>query len=166
MTSRQNAPASFAWGAGAAFLTQGLGLLLTWITQVALARLLPHAEFGLYTTVAALAATLAVPATLGLPVAMVRFLPEYRARSDWQRYVGVLRGGQALTLTAGLLGASVAVLVVWLAPGSPMTDGRAAFLLGAALIPALALSTLGLETLRGMGRVAQATGRRCCFSLP
>ena len=155
MTGRKDVHSSFAWGAATAFLIQGLGLLLAWIVQVALARTLSRTDFGFFTTISALTTTLAVPATLGLPVALVRLLPEYRARRDWGHYIGVLRGSQTLVGGAGLLLALAAALAAWLmpAPGAP----RGALLAGAVLIPALALSNLGMQTLRGMGHVAQAT---------
>lgn len=160
MTDRKDVPPSFAWGAATAFLIQGLGLLLAWIVQLALARTLSRPDLGIFTTVSALTTTLAVPATLGLPVAMVRLLPEYRAREDWRHYIGVLRGGQALVCGAGLAVALAVAGAARLAPAPQEAEGagaRAALLAGALLIPALALSSLGMQTLRGMGRVAQAT---------
>ncbi len=146
---------SFAGNAAAAFTIQASGLLLAWIVQVALARTLSRTDFGIFTTVSALTATLSVPATLGLPVALVRLLPEYRTRSDWPHYRGLLRGSPALIGGTGMLLALATALAAW---GLPLgAQSRDALLAGTVLIPALALSSLGMETLRGMGRVAQAT---------
>lgn len=159
MSGRRDALSHFAVGAGAAFLIQGLGLLLTWLAQIALARMLSRTDLGIYTSVSALTMTLAVPATLGLPVAMVRLLPEYRLGRDWSHYKGVLRGSHCAVLAAGLLIAAGTALVSWLAPLSPHLGMRVreALLLGTVLIPTLALSSLGMQILRGIGHVAQAT---------
>ena len=54
----------FAGSAAAAFVMQSLGLLLAWGIQVALARMLPRSDFGVFVTVSALTATLAAPAGL------------------------------------------------------------------------------------------------------
>lgn len=157
MTEPEASSHSFARSAATAFLIQGLGLLLAWTVQVALARSLSRTDLGVFTTVSALTTTLAVPATLGLPVAMVRLLPEYRLRSDWRHYIGILRGSQVMVCGVGVSVALAVALAARLAPVPQAADTRAALLAGLLLIPALALSSLGMQTLRGMGRVAQAT---------
>ncbi len=146
-----DALASFARGAVSAFVIQGLGLLLAWIVQIVLARAMPRTDFGVYTSLSALMTTLAVPATLGLPVAMVRFLAEYRAGRDWGHFSGLLRRSQALTLGTGL----ALALLTW-AIASGLHAASPALLAGLALVPALALSALLMQTLRGMGRIEQA----------
>ncbi len=149
----RDAPAGFARGAAAAFVIQGLGLLLAWIVQIALARAMPRADFGIYTALSALMTTLAVPATLGLPVALARFLPKYRVHSDWRHTQGLLRYSQAVTLGAGC---GLALLTGGIALALRAGGPPGALLVGLTLIPALALSTLLMQTLRGMGRIEQA----------
>ena len=153
---RQDALGVFARGAAAAFLLQSIGLVAAWGVQLALARMLPRSSFGVYFLVTALTTTLAVPGTLGLPVAMMRFLPEYQADGDWRRYAGLLRRSCGLVLGASLGVAGLAAALICLFPASRSPEGRAALLLGIGLIPLLALSSLLVQILRAGDRVVQA----------
>ncbi len=146
----------FAGSAAAAFVMQSLGLLLAWGIQVALARMLPRSDFGVFVTVSALTATLAVPAALGLPVALVRFLPEYQERRDWRRYRGLVHQSEALVLGASLALTALAAPLLWLLSAERPLEARLALLLGLALVPALAFSSLLVQMLRAADRVAQA----------
>lgn len=156
MPGPQNAHRRFAWSAAAAFVMQSVGLLLAWGIQVALARLLPRADFGVFVTASALAATLAVPATLGLPVTLVRFLPEYQQQGDWRRCRGLVHQSEALVLGASLALTALTAPLLWLLSADRPLEARLTLLLGLTLVPALAFSSLLVQMLRAADRVTQA----------
>ena len=82
-----------ARGAGWSFVMQGAGLGLGYAVHVTLARWLGAADYGVYTYVLAWASLLAIPAGMGFPILVVRFVPEYRIGEQWDRLRGLLQWG-------------------------------------------------------------------------
>lgn len=85
-----------------ALIIQVSGLSLTYLLQVFLAQWMGRAEYGIYEFVISCALLLAIPAGLGLPHTVLRLIPEYRVKQDWQRLHGVMRGSWLLTVLASL----------------------------------------------------------------
>ncbi|NET52129.1 MAG: oligosaccharide flippase family protein, partial [Merismopedia sp. SIO2A8] len=89
---------NLAQGTMVALGLQIAGVLLTYLVQICLARWMGKAEYGLYTYVMAWCLTLAIPAGLGLPRAVLRFVSEYRVQGEWGRMRGVLLSSWQFTL--------------------------------------------------------------------
>lgn len=149
---------SLVRGAGATFLVQGGGQILTIVLQIVLARTMGREQFGMYTWVMSWVATLAVVAGLGFPVATVRFLPEYQTREDWPRYWGIVRWCQNWTLAAGLsMAAAGTGVLFWMNHAHPLSY-LWPFVVGLWTIPLTAQTTLLSQMSRAMRRVALAYG--------
>lgn len=85
-----------------ALALQFVGLTLAYLVQVFLARWMGKTEYGIYEYVITWSLLLAVPASLGLPRAVVRFINEYRVKQEWGLLRGLVLGSWQLTLGMGL----------------------------------------------------------------
>jgi O-antigen/teichoic acid export membrane protein len=136
-----------------AVLVTGAGI--SYLTQVATARLLGAESFGVYAYVLAWVTVLAYLSTLGFHVSLLRLVSTYRAQVDWPRARGVIRFarlGAATTGTLLALGGAAAILVV----GGLEPELSTSFLIGLAAAPLLALQFVGAATVRVFGSVISA----------
>lgn len=145
--------ALIAKGAGVAIAIQAAGVLVRYALQVLLARWLGPAEYGKYAFALSWAQVLSVPAGLGLATASLRFIPEYRARAEFDKLRGFMRRSWQLVLmggfASGLIGLGIAL--IFQHARSPFAVPLMA---GMAIVPLLALLTLQSETARAYGRVS------------
>jgi O-antigen/teichoic acid export membrane protein len=134
--------ASLIKKAGITFVIQILGVGLGYLLQVFLARVMGAEEYGLYTYIFAWATICALICNLGIPVAVLRFIPEYSTKGDWGRFQGVIRGSSRLTFSFSIgMSLLVTVIVLWL-HSSRQLDNFAPILLGVWTVPLLALERL------------------------
>src|SRR5690606_31947914 len=105
--------ATLARGSGSAFLISLLGFGLMYALRVALVKWMGRAEYGEYAFALSWATVLVLIASLGLPLAALRYMPQYIAAGDAARLRGLLRFGQALTLVGGALVATAGTFVVF-----------------------------------------------------
>jgi len=140
---------SFIHKAGIAFVVQVLGVGLGYLLQVFLARVMGREEYGIYTYVLAWAAIGAIACNLGLPVAVLRFLPEYSTQSDWERFQGVIRGSSSLTLLISLSASLLGTLAVLAINSAAHIAYFVPILFGIWTLPLLALEDLQGNMFRG-----------------
>ncbi len=76
-------------GASLVFLIQGLGMGLSYFTQILFVRWMGLKEFGNYTYALTWFQVLVVISMFGLDSGMVRFIPEYMAQHDWGNLKGL-----------------------------------------------------------------------------
>jgi len=147
---------SFIKKAGIAFVVQVMGVGLGYLLQVFLARVMGHEEYGLYTYILAWATICGVVCNLGIPVAVLRFIPQYSTQGDWGRFQGVIRGSSQVTFAISI-GMSLLVTVVLLSLNSYRhLQNLTPILFGVWMIPLLALESLQSNFFRG-GRQMIAT---------
>lgn len=125
---------------------------LGFLVALVLSRRLGAAGYGAYSFAFAWASVLSVPALLGLTQVMVRNVATYAAQTRWGELRGILiRSNQVVLAVSVLLAATAAVLgLLLLDAESPL---RHPFLIGLTLVPLLALATIRLSTLQGLGHV-------------
>ncbi len=133
-----------------------LGLLLTYLLQVFLARWMGRTEYGLYEYVLTWSLFLAVPASLGLPRATVRFISEYRVKQEWGLLRGVLLSGWQFTLAAGLLICMIGTgLIIEIDHYHPFSSAHL-LLIGIWLVPLQALVLIQEDMGRGIDNLLLA----------
>ena len=141
--------------ASAVVAVQVVGIGLSYGVQLFLVRWAGASEYGLYVYVLAWVGVLATLASLGLPEAASRFIPEYAAQQDHARLRGFLRSSQRLTLWTSLGLAALG------AAGAALWEDRAPLvLIGAGLLPVFALSALQVGLFRAFGRLPLAYALR------
>jgi O-antigen/teichoic acid export membrane protein len=144
-------------GASAALIIQTLGAGANYALQIGLARWMGATEYGTYDYVITLSTVLALLSGLGLSGAVLRFVPEYTVKQDWARLRGLLLSSWWQTVIAGLVTATIAMIVIeWWNRSVAFSDLRLPLLLGVWLIPLLALLKLQLEMSRSIRQIALA----------
>ncbi|MCP2726885.1 flippase [Limnofasciculus baicalensis] len=156
-TTQENLNLGFlAREAGVALIIKFGGILLTYLVQVFLARWMGTTEYGIYEYVIAWSVLLAIPAGLGLPHTVLRFISEYRMKEEWGLLQGIVRSSWLITVIASFLvswlAAGVILLLNYYHPFAYATP----LLIGIGLIPLQSLVNLQLETARAAKDVTLA----------
>lgn len=147
---------NLARGAGVAFVLQLSSVGLVYIVQIFLARWMGTVEYGTYEYVVSWVLLLAMLAELGLPAAVLRFVPEYKIKEDWGRLRGLLRGSWQIILGVGLLlSLCGTAIVLWLNAHQNWTYSTP-MLVGVWMVPLVALAHLQLEMARAIRQITLA----------
>lgn len=136
-------------GAGFALLLQILGVGLTYLLHVMLARWLGAAGYGFYAYVLSWATVLATAGALGLPLASLRFVSQHFAGHRWAELRGVLVGAPALVMLGGTAAFFLGAAGAGWASADPLP-----WVLGFACVPLLAQLALGTEIARAIGSIS------------
>jgi O-antigen/teichoic acid export membrane protein len=120
---------------------------LTFAATALLTRFLDVDEFGAYSYLVSAVLLAALPAKVGLPNVLVRFLTEYRVAGDEAGAVGLLQWGRRWMVGLGLAGSLV--VAVWFALDDALIWGLVPALI---VVPFLADSAARSGALRGLGR--------------
>jgi O-antigen/teichoic acid export membrane protein len=143
-------------GAAGSMLTTSVSAAMLFAVQVALARMMGGAEYGLYSSVQAWVNIAAVVCLFGMDLSVLRFLPQYQVREEWAPLKGFLRLAGRLHWSLSLLAAGAWALAVWIVGSSTAAGGASAFLLGAVLLPLLVRTRMSGAVLRGLKHVVLA----------
>lgn len=149
---------SFIKKAGIAFVIQVMGVGLGYLLQVFLARVMGHEEYGLYTYILAWATICAIICNLGIPVAVLRFIPQYSTQGDWGRFQGVIRGSSRLTFAVSTGISFLATVAVLLIHFYTRLENLTLILFGIWSVPLLALENLQGNLFRGGRQMVAAYG--------
>ena len=155
-TEEQRRSTIFSIARGAA-LTVGItvgGAAAGYGAQLLFARWMGASAFGIYVYVWSWTSLLAVPATLGLPSALLRFIPQYTSEGNLAGLRGILRCSVFAVLGCGALVAIAgSVISLWSSANHTTT---LALSLALCALPLITLATLLSEGSRALGRVILA----------
>ncbi len=133
---------------------QVAGLGVTYLSQVLLARWLGVADYGAYDYAIAWSDLLAFIAGLGLPGAVLRFIPQYIVQEEWSYLRGLIRQSWWITLGGSVAIALISTGILWAV--NLNTPVSFSLLLGLWLVPLQSLSKLQLEIARGCQQMTLA----------
>ncbi|MFB2837330.1 flippase [Floridanema evergladense] len=133
-----------------ALIIKIIGLSLTYLLQIFLAKWMGRTEYGIYEFVMSCSLLLAIPAGLGLPHTVLRLIPEYRVKQDWQRLHGVMRGSWLVTVLASLGLVAIAITSIIIINHFHHFIYATPLLFGMGLVLLQALQSLQEETARAM----------------
>lgn len=142
-----------ARGAGAFLVIHVLGVGVSFLVHVLLARTLGAESYGAYVYAFSWMLLLLLLCRVGLGTASLRFVAALSARGEWALLKGFLRASRAIVLVASLAVAGATALVVR-ALGDTLSEATRETLLVCCLcMPVFALLQLGTQALRGFQRV-------------
>ena len=153
-----NMLATFIRKAGIVFVIQIFGTGLGYLLQVFLARVMGDREYGLYTYIFAWVSVCSIFCNLGMPGAVLRFIPEYSIHKDWGRFQGVIRSCSRFTLAVGIGLSVVATMVVMAIDATRSIENLTPILFGIWTMPLLALESLQSCLFRGGHQMVAAYG--------
>jgi O-antigen/teichoic acid export membrane protein len=146
-----------------AVVIKGGSAALTFLMFVLLSNVMTADEFGRFAIGLSLAITLSMVAGLGLATAVLRFVPEYRSKTNEPMALGFLRYSSLASVVSpaiiGLLGAAVIFVAVTLRPETPVQYLYASMVL-------LVVMTLGeyvASALRAFGATVMSLAPRDIF---
>lgn len=96
-------------GALTAFAVRVASAMLAFLTQILLARWMGAFEFGVFSYSWVWIIVLGSLVSAGFATSVVRFLPEYRERSQWDLFQGFLTTGRAMAAGLGVIAGVLAV---------------------------------------------------------
>lgn len=135
-------------GGAAVLLIQVASFALRYLTQLGLVHWMGASNYGTYVFAISIATMLAIPAGMGFPTAVLRYVPQYQDESQWGLMRGVIR---CSWWTAAGVGASLAILggaVVSLLHSSGHLATPESIYLGLALTPLVAIMTIQRQLVR------------------
>lgn len=141
-------------GGVVAFFVYSVGYAVTYLSQLVVARLIGAQDYGIYAYVTAWATVLIYVSTLGFDVALLRFVPVYRAKDAWGLMRGVVRYARRSVAIVGsvLALASAGLFLAW----QPDDALAVPFIIGFATVPVVALLRVQCTVLRASGAVVAA----------
>ena len=155
MTASPTTPATkVARGGALAFVIFFAGAGLTYVSQIVIARIVGATSYGSYTYALAWLTLLAYVAALGFDVALLRFVPAYRAQRQIGLMLGVVRFAERSVVGAGVILAAVGSGAVLVLGQRIEPELRNTFLIGFPLVPILALTWIRAAVLRSNDLVA------------
>ena len=98
-------------GLSRSFAASLLAAVSAFISALLLARALGSDQFGVFTYVSSWLNIAVLLATLGIDAALIRFLPQYAAQSDWSAMRGLLRWARRTTLNMALVVAAILLTI-------------------------------------------------------
>ena len=145
-----------ARGSVAAFVLYVAGAGLTYCSQLLIARIIGAEGYGIYASVFAWMTVLAYFSALGFDVALLRFVPAYRAQQAWALLRGVIQYAErrATVVGIGVVLIGVSFITIWDREQSPEVTN--AFLIGVVLVPVWALMWIRGSVVRAFGGVVSA----------
>lgn len=154
MTNSTRSPLSqILSGASTTFIIRVIATGIGYVSIVALARWMGPTEYGAYSYAYAWAYLLALPAGLGVPVACVRFIPEYAALNMWPKVRGILVHSAFLMLATSIALALVGIAAVIMLGSRVPAIYRVPLYIALAGLPTVAFLTLGSQIGRSFGWV-------------
>lgn len=145
-----------ARGSATAFAIHATGAGLTYLSQLALVRLIGTASYGIYAYVLGIMTLLAYLAALGFDVSLLRFIPAYRSQQAWGLARGVVRYAERHSVRVGTAVAIAGALATAAWHGRSPSGHAGTFVIGFGLVPILALLWIRCAEVRAFGGVASA----------
>ncbi len=131
---------------------------IAFLTQVALARLMGVFDYGVFVFVWVAMIIIGNLSCLGFQTAVIRFLPQYRARADLDHLRGLIVSGRAFVLTTATAIAALTIAIAWLGRAHFDAHYVLPFVIGALALPMISLGDALDGTARANGWPVRALG--------
>lgn len=131
---------------------QAVGLLLGFVVNFLLARLLQPAGYGMYAFAYSVIVLCGIPLQSGLATLLTKEVAAYRAAGDAERTRGIIRWAHLITVVLSVVAALVLAAAATLQRGGEFSQYASVIVAASLLLPLSALATIRGGVLRGLGR--------------
>lgn len=147
---------TIAGGAAAALAIQILNIGINYTVNVLLARWIGVSDYGVFQYTFTICSVLAFLAGFGVSGAVLRFIPEYIVKQDWQHLRGILQSSWIQTLVVGVIISGCST--IWLLWQNTLFQVKniMSLLLGVWGVPLIALLRLQQDTARALRQIILA----------
>ena len=147
---------TIAGGAATALAIQVLNIGINYTVNVLLARWIGVSDYGVFQYASTICFVLAFLAGFGVSGAVLRFIPEYTVKQDWQHLRGILQSSWIQTLVASVIISGCST--IWLLWQNTFIEVKniTSLLLGVWGVPLLALFRLQQDTARALRQITLA----------
>ncbi len=139
-----------------ALFVYATGAVLSYVSQLLVARTIGADSFGIYSYVLAWVTMLAYLSTLGFHVSLLRFIPAYRANERWNLMRGIIKYSQRGTALVGILVVLVGFAIILAQRGSMRPELAVTFLIGIVTIPIISQHQINSSLVRAFGGIVKA----------
>jgi O-antigen/teichoic acid export membrane protein len=137
-------------GAAGSFGLKTASVFMGLISSLVLARVLRPEKFGFYTFAFSIVIMLSVPAQLGLPNLLVRYVAQYEVQEEWGKLKGVMKRSNQAVLIFSLVAVICGFFLAFVLFSSVTSDEAVVFYWALLLIPIASLGALKAAALRGL----------------
>ncbi|MGH1480696.1 MAG: lipopolysaccharide biosynthesis protein [Geminicoccales bacterium] len=145
-------------GAALALMVNVAGFSLGFLAQLVVGRSLGIGGYGVYAYVQAWVSFVAMICGLGLPFALLRFVPEYRGRDEWPLMREVIFYVERRVLVVSLATAVIGALLLTIFGEGLDQEFRWTIYIGLVAMPFLAVLRVWCAVLRAFGRIVSSLG--------
>jgi len=149
--------AELARGASGAFSVSILGVVMAFITNLMLARIMGVTQFGIYIYALTWMNLLVLVSQLGMNTSLLRFIPSYNVNAEWGLLRGILARSIQYVVLASILIGVIAFLTVLYFYENIGADQAVTFWMAILLLPILSLASLRQAALRSFKRIIQSS---------
>lgn len=139
-----------------AFLVRCASAAVLYLSQIAMARWMGSAQYGIYVFVWTCVLMAGGLAHLGLNLGIIRLIPLHRERGEIAELRGLINGGRAFALLAGTAVAGLGMAGLWLFEPYVSSDYRLAAWLALVCVPLYVVTDVQDGIGRGSGWMAAA----------
>jgi O-antigen/teichoic acid export membrane protein len=142
--------------AGIAFLVRCVSALLLYVSQIAMARWMGSAEYGIYVFVWTCVLMAGALSHLGLGLGIIRLIPVHREAGEFDLLRGLIHGGRGFALASGTVVALIGMMGLWLFESHISSSYYLAAYLALVCIPLYAMTDVQDGIGRGNGWMSAA----------
>ncbi len=156
LTKGKGPKAILARGGLSSFIVKSLGVLLTFILNIVLARTLGAKEYGIYVLSFSWIALLGILATVGLDIAIIRFVPTYNKQKKWALLKGIILKSRQISILSSTIIAILSILIALALRNHINRDLEYTFLTGCVLLPLYVIVRINQAIFRGFKKIILA----------
>ena len=143
-------------GSVSTFAVKIVGAVLTFVTQILLARMLGANEYGIFAYATSWLIVLAIFAQLGMRDSLIRFIPEYEVQGKPGLLRGVIHFAALRVFIAGAIISLLGIIALWVWQDLLESNKFVALAIMLFVLPLHALNRIVESGLRGFHRAAVA----------
>lgn len=147
-----------SWDAVGVFAIRAASAALLFLTQIALARWMGAAEYGIFVSAWTCVLVLGGLCSLGFTTAMMRLAPQYNANRDYASFRGLLNGGRMVAVLSAATIALIGFAALWVYGNHGDTPLGVPMMLALLCLPIFAFSDVQDGLGRGQGWTVEAIG--------